>query len=73
VVDRSHWEWELPVILQPHFSKSPGHAMVMVVRAKRVAIVKVFMVYEVRRTAVASMVVAGDLRRLLVSGEDMED
>ena len=35
--------------------------------------VKVFMVYEVRRTAVASMLVAGDLRRLLVSGEDMED
>jgi hypothetical protein len=53
VVDRSHWEWELPVILQPHFSKSPGHAILMVVRAKRVAMVKVFMVYEVRRTAVA--------------------
>lgn len=47
--------------------------MVIVVRAKRVAMVKVFMVYEVRRTAVASMLVAGDLRSLLVSGEDMED
>jgi hypothetical protein len=47
--------------------------MVMVVRAKRVVIVKVFMVYEVRRTVVASMLVAGDLRRLSVSGKEVED
>ena len=47
--------------------------MVMVVRAKKVVMIKVFIVNEVQRAAVASMLVAGDLRRLLVSGEDKED
>jgi hypothetical protein len=72
-IGATDWEWELPVILQPHFSKSPGNAIVMVVRAKRVITLKVFMAYEVRRTAIAWLLVAGDLTRLLASGENMED
>jgi hypothetical protein len=50
---------------------SPGHAIVIVVRAKRVVIVKVFIVYQVRKTAVALL--AANLRRSVVFIEDTED